>query len=188
MAQDLTESADALRRYLDVAVQWPWLVQARYRISVLAGALACSIDFPVVSATERENLVGRLCMQGVSAESLVGWLQSLADRESEAVRQLLDPWYALLRHRRLRYQFEPRGAERRELKRTVNISMHCLRVRQTFGRTGLWTSLNIRLSELVVQHWHLSTLRGGASWQTHYIAACFDALLLEREQILRERS
>jgi hypothetical protein len=47
--------------------------------------------------------------------------------------------------------------------------------------------LKIRWSDLVVHHWHLSALRGGVSWQTHYIAACFDALLLEREQ-LRERS
>jgi hypothetical protein len=32
------------------------------------------------------------------------------------------PWYALLRQQRLRYQVEPKGQERRELKRIVNIS------------------------------------------------------------------
>lgn len=190
-AQDLTGQVDALRRYLDIAVQWPWLIQARYRVSVLAGVLACSAvsaEDPNVSAAEREAVARRLLMPGVSGESLVSWLQKLADRESEAVRQLLDPWYALLRQRRLRYQFEPKGTERRELNRTVNISKHCLRVRQTFDRSGLWVSLEVRRRELIVHWWRLSALRGGASWQTHYIVACFDALLLEREQILRERS
>jgi hypothetical protein len=187
IAEDLTEKADTLRRYLDVAVEWPWLVQARYRVSVLAGGLACSVEDPYANAPERAAVAERLRMPRVSGESLVSWLQDLANRESEAVRQLLDPWYALLRQRRLRYQFEPRGAERRELKRTVNISKHCLRVRQAYDETGSWVGLKIRWSDLVVHHWHLSALRGGVSWQTHYIAACFDALLLEREQ-LRERS
>jgi hypothetical protein len=37
-------------------------------------------------------------------------------------------------------------------------------------------------SETVVHQWHLSRLRGGLSWQAHYIAVCFDALLLRFEQ------
>jgi hypothetical protein len=188
VAKHPTEQADVLRRYLDAAVEWPWLVQARYRVSVLAGVLACSLEVPVVGNEEPEGLAQRLRMPGVSEDSLVSWLQNLANRESEAVLQLLDPWYALLCQRRLRFQFEPRGAERRELKRTVNISKHCLRVRRSFDTRGWWTPLKIRISELVVHHWHLSTLRGGVSSQTHYVAACFDALLLEREKLLRERS
>jgi hypothetical protein len=173
--------ADALRRYLDVAVEWPWLVQARYRVSVLAAVLACSH----ANWTEqmRDDVVTSLKLPGVNMDTLQASLQDLANRESEAVLQLLQPWYALLKQQRLRYQFEPRGEERRDLKRSVNISQHCMRIRQTFGDQGGWRVwLKTRYSALAVHRWHLSAFRGGVSWQTHYLAACFDALLLEREQ------
>jgi hypothetical protein len=185
MAAAFDEKAAVLQRYLDIAVEWPWLVQARYRVSVVAAGLSGSI--PLDGSPSQHPIVGQLTADSVEAASPGRWLMELSSRESEAVRQLLRPWYTFLRQGRMRSQFEPRGSERRELKRTVNTSKHCLRVRQASGQTGWWTRVKIGYSKLVVRAWHVSVLRGQVSWQTHYIAACFYALLLERETSGRER-
>jgi hypothetical protein len=178
MADKDEEKAAVLQRYLDIAVEWPWLVQARYRVSVVAAGLSDSVRD---ASPAQQSIVGPLPADSVKAASPYHWLMELSSRESEAVRQLLRPWFTLLRQGRMRSQFEPRGSERRELKRTVNTSKHCLRVRQAPDQTGWLTRLRIGYSRLVVRAWHLSVLRGQVSWQTHYIAACFYALLLARE-------
>ncbi len=182
MADDPYEKAAALRRYLDIAVEWPWLVEARYRVSVVASALCGSIPD---SGLKRSELVAMLAMKQATTEPLEEWLNNLSTRESKSVRQLLHPWYTLLQQGRRRNQFEPRGRARRELKRNVSYSM---RVRKKLNRDrdrgprGPWASRLALGKEWLVRCWYLSPLRGRVSWQTHYIAACFYARLLALEK------
>jgi hypothetical protein len=177
--------ANALRRYLDIACEWPWLVQARYRASILAGVLAssCKVDTSLeTSAVVRSQLNPA----DVSPQQLADWLQQLAKAESAAVLQMLKWWYVPLRYMRTRHQFEPSAKERRELKRALDISRQCLRVRLvSANEEGLLVWLKLRWSEWVVHGWHL-VFGGTVDWQTRYLAACFDALLLERARRLNE--
>ena len=181
MAETLDEKTAVLRRYLDIAIEWPWLVEARYRVSVLASALAGS-NF-LKHKTKWPKFVNEIAVEEAGDEPLDRWLSSLSRRESKAVRQLLRPWYTLLRQGRRRNQFEPRGRARRQLKRNVSYSMR-VRNELNHGATpgGPDASLPIRIKAWLVRWWYLSALRGNVTWQTHYIAACFYARVLARER------
>jgi hypothetical protein len=169
--------AHAVRRYLDVARDWPEIVEARYRLSVAAGALATALGD--VTAATAGDIAAFLGVPGTDAAGLQSQLRYLARRETSAVLQLLRPWYALLTRLRLRTQFEPKGHQRRTLRRTVSISRHCLAMRRLVGKTGLRIALEVRGRSALVHGLHLGIGGGTATWQAHYNAACFDALLLD---------
>jgi hypothetical protein len=199
----------ALRRYLSIASDWPELVEARYRASVLAGALATSLEvakppapgdltvqeqlcirkrlaLPDVDSVERCRARLRTSPGNVdTVPDLRSKLRTFAARESKAVLQLLKPWYAPLHEHRLRNQFEPRAHERRELKHTVSISKHCVRMRALGADSATSSSREVAYRKAAVHIGHLLLGRGAINWQTHYNAACFDALLL---QYLRVRA
>jgi hypothetical protein len=166
----------SLRSYLEIASEWPVLVEARYRASVVAGALATTCD--LLGPEAQDEIRSQLSFPDTMAMDLTTKLRDLAARETRAVLQLLKPWYALLREGRLRNQFEPKAHERRELSRTVSISKHCMRMRELSGRSSWLTGLEIRYREAAVHIAHLFFGRGSISWQARYNAACFDALLL----------
>lgn len=175
----------ALRSYLDIASEWPVLVEARYRASVIAGALATTCDD--LRPEDKENIRRQLSFPNVTAQDLSAKLRDLASRESKAVLQLLKPWYALFRDFRLRNQFEPKARERRELKHTVSISKHCMRMRELSGKNTRSSRAEIRYRGAAVHVGHLFFGRGSINWLAHYNAACFDALLLGHLRKLRER-
>jgi hypothetical protein len=188
--------AEALRRYLSIVQEWPWLVQARYRASVLAGALlgSCRGD----SAAAEASRAGALRGLGLKREGdLVAVLGAIAATEADFALQLLKPWYMLVRWRRVRSQFEPSAAERRELKRAISISRHSRRVRALvapkrppagsgwrFGPFWSWmrvkvcNRLTIAYGEVAVRVAHLSMGLTALDWQTEYVAACFESLLV----------
>lgn len=181
--QQARSQAEALRRYLWIADEWAWLVQARYRASVLAGSLAaaCADDH----AAQLGACAG-LGLHPSARDQVKSILETIARSESSFARQLLNPWYMLVRWRRLRSQFEPSADERRHLKRAVGISRHCQRLRSLRPdgrlRTRFVEWLMIRYSEVAVRFWHLFFGLIKVDWQTHYVAACFESLLLERVQ------
>jgi hypothetical protein len=170
--------AKTLRRYLWIADQWPWLVQARYRASVLAGSLAGSCQ-----NGEPETIEGARKGLGLKADTDVeAVLISIARAESDFALQLLKPWYMLLRWRRTRSQFEPSAEERRQLKRAIGISRQALRIRR-LPAAEKWprraaNAFWVACSEVAVRCWHLSFGLIAVDWQTQYVAACFDSLLL----------
>ena len=165
----------ALRRYLDVAVDHPSLTQPRYRAAIVASALAATCDG--LNATQQNRIARQLDIAGTGTAPLPEALRDLAARESHGVRQLLRPWYIALRHARPRTAFEPRSHERRRLSHTVRISEHCLRLRR-FTSTNSIRRLEVTCRSFAVQVGILLFGRGALSWQAHYNAACFDALLL----------
>lgn len=169
--------AKTLRRYLWVADQWPWLVQARYRASVLAGALANACEDGQEIADAARSGLGLTDDADVQAV-----LTSIAKSESDFALQLLKPWYMLVRWRRTRSQFEPGAEERRQLKRAVGISRQALRVRRLPRADNwyrrLWNAYQVAKSEVAVRWGHLSFGLIAVDWQTEYVAACFDSLLL----------
>jgi hypothetical protein len=173
----------ALERYLDIASEWPELVEARYRVSIVSGALATTCDPPEtvddpLTPAELEEIAGAIGLPGTTAANLPDRLRDVAARESRAVLQLLRGWFMLVRQQRLRTAFEPKGHVRRELKHTVVISKHCIRMRDLCGRTDWRGRAEIRCRTFAVLFRHRFYGRGSLSWQAHYNASCFDALLL----------
>jgi hypothetical protein len=176
MIEQAKWQADALSRYLAVANDWPELVEARYRTSVTAAALASTL--PELDQAEGMEVLAFLGLPAVDTiVQLHKRLRFIAERESAAVRQMLRPWYALLNDFRLRTQFEPKAQQRRELRRTVAISKHCHRMRRILDQTHSWTWAEVLYRSTMVHAVHLGLGWGSASWQAHYNAACFDALL-----------
>jgi hypothetical protein len=169
--------AGALRAYLEVASEWPQLVEARYRASIVAGALASSFE-DLSGEQDRTKVCEQLGLPGADAGNFSKRLRDVAAGESKAGLQLLRPWFVLLHDQRLRTQYEPKGDERRELKHTIVISKHCVRVRRISGRKNWRTRIEIRYRSLAVWFRHAVFGRGSLSWQAHYNASCFNAILL----------
>jgi hypothetical protein len=181
-AERISFQAEALRRYLQIAREWPGLVEPRYRVSVIAAALGAAMN-----ESHKDDVVARLWLTGTTKTNLDARLRQLASRESVAVLQLLRPWYALLRERRLRSQFEPKAHERRGLKHVVRISKHCVRLRASSTKNGRWTRAVVQYRVFVVHFGHMLLGLGNLTWQAYYNAACFDALLLARREPTRWR-
>jgi hypothetical protein len=120
---------------------------------------------------------------GMDPGVVVDTLRELAAVESTAVLQLLRPWYALLRETRLRHQLELKGFDRRQLRRTVAISKHCLRVRKIGLDTRRRARFELWWRECVVRYRYMAF---GGSWQAHYNAASFYALVHRRVRALQE--
>ncbi len=194
----------ALRAYLDAAREWPHLVEARYRTSVLAGALAAtykqvdnlpkdhepalpdleplkqSLSFRATTTRSLpERLKQSLGFRATTKRGVPEQLHDLAARESRAVLQLLQPWYVLVREQRLRNQFEPKGHQRRRLRHAVGISRHCVRVRKLRGQRRWWLRPVFGYHTFAVHVRHLFLGRGLLGGQALYNAACFNALLLD---------
>jgi hypothetical protein len=190
----------ALARYRATAVLWPTVFEARYRASVVSAALASNYEVwrkeangAALRAMVREMVpFGSPSEQGeqvAARDPYVRNLRDFADRESSAAVQLLHPMYMLVRHYRLRNQFEAKGTERKTLRTGARLSRHCIRLRRLNAESPparddeelFRSALVLRLT------WNDLT------WQSRYNLACFDALrlagtLLEgkhRERILR---
>ena len=182
--------AEALRRYLAVAADWPELVEARYRASVVAsrlagilandpgGTAAVLLFLGVTPGARIVRSLGVAPGPGASRSTVEVQLRSLATRETVAVLQLLRPWYVLVREHRLRNQFEFKSHERRRLRRTVSITKHGLRLGKLSGKRSPRARAEVRYRTARV--WWIRRKRGwsAAAWQTNYNAACYDARLL----------
>jgi hypothetical protein len=167
----------------------PTLVEARYRASVLVAQLAVTFEkatdqaTPARAGTPTDDPVGNvLTMLELPADAwwcdiVPTTLEELAETERRGLLQLLRPWYTLLREGRLRNELELRGRPRRQLRRTISISMHCLAARKAHGHRSLrfWAGLRARRAWLRLGHLGLAGELLG--WQAHYNAACFYALL-----------
>jgi hypothetical protein len=178
--------ARALNAYLRVAKLEPTVVEARYRASVLAAMLASCIVKPEAPylPTVREALPMIQLPSGPpggdadNGEAAASTLSDLSRSESNAVLQLLRPWYTLLRQGRLRHQLEMAGMDRRRLRNTVRISRHCVWLRERKRRIPWYVAPRV-LWRWVVVRWIVYRSVG---WHGHYNAACFDALLFQRRR------
>jgi hypothetical protein len=175
--------ATALRRYLTVGEQWPQIVEARFRASVLAGVLAGS--YRTLGAPGPESDVQQaLGLKVTKGEEFEKRLRQLSTRESRAARQMVRSWFTLVRDQRLRNPFEWRGQQRRTLNHTVRISRHCVAAHRLAGSAQEswpdWINYAQLLSRSLIVHvWHLVVGKRNISWQARYNAASFDALRLE---------
>ena len=113
-------------------------------------------------------------------------IRAWANSQSRTLLVLLRPWYVLVKERRLRTQFEPSTAERRQLKRAVRISRKSMKVRSVGGAGSRAEWCKLRWAEASVKLLLCFDLVR-VDWQTHYVAACFYALLLKRAQGLHEK-
>jgi hypothetical protein len=197
--------AYALRRYLRIASDSPSLVEARYRASLIAGALATTLQATDTSygldgltLDQQSSIRAELLFLGlpptpagpdgrgdILADARKR-LRRLAEHESKAVLQLLKPWYPLVRERRLRNQFEPKAHERRQAKHTVSISKHCVHMRNLLGSAGLRSWIEEHYRGAAVHVAHMVFGRGALNWQAHYNTACFDSLLLQHLRDLQK--
>ena len=159
------------------------LVQAHYRVSIVAGALATRCR-PEGAVALRALIVQILALEDVTVANLATTLQLLAERENRIVLQMLGPFYALSNELRMRTQFEPHAHERRQLKHTAGISKHCVWARTMLTDTdvGLRRRWSFWWRSKAVHVFHLRLGWGSLSWQAYYNAASFDALVLQRKQ------
>lgn len=168
--------AMALRTYLDIGFERPHLVAARYRAGSLAGMLASGPG--TFQRLERAAIVRTgVVAEGVSDDELRQALQERAKLETKAAWRLLGWSHVLRSEFRVRHCYEPRGQERRELRRTVAISRITSRLRRVMKerkpfRVGL---LRARVRFLLAP-----PRRPTTGWNAHYNAACFYALLHQR--------
>jgi hypothetical protein len=182
--QDVAKHADVLRGYLDLAVARPDFVEPRFRASVLASTLATVCGGRIEG--DDAAIAARL---GLPADDLPNALRRLSARESEAALQLTRLWYVPLRQFRLRHRYEPTGYERRLMKRGLAISSHCVGVRSLVGESktwwaAWWAAIRLWCRRALVWLYHLQLGRASTGWQAHYNAACFYALLHQRERML----
>jgi hypothetical protein len=185
--------ASALDRYLTVGEQWPLIVEARFRASVLASVLAGS--YAGLSPKGRRHVEDALRLRTPATADFEEMLRRLSRRESRATRQLARRWFTLLRDQRLRNPFEWRGPQRSALTHTVRISRHCVAVRRladapelsltspipdmVFYLPMVWAGqIQLFIQSAMVHGWHLVGGKGNVSWQACYNAASFDALRL----------
>lgn len=179
--------AFALRRYLEILEDANGIVEAHYRASIVAGALATRCGR--VTPDEVGLVRAVLALENVGQDSeLVPALKALAKRENRFVLQMLGPLYAVLNKGRVRTQFEPQAHERRQLKHTAAISKHCVRARALLDDLTDTPRIRreLRLRAFAVHWLHLRLGWGSLSWQARYNAACFDALLLARRRRLAQ--
>jgi len=174
----------ALQRYLAVGRLWPTLVEARYRSSVTAAALATT--YTALNQPQQQAIALLLAL-APSTEGVTRRLRQLADRESSATLQLLKPWYTLARENRLRNQFESKGRERSSLRHTARISRHCVRVRRMNAETGGGSQFMVRYDDARVHIIHMLLGKANVTWQGRYNAACFDALQLAVDRMSDRR-
>ncbi len=183
------EYVRALVAYCEAGRECRWLVQAHYRASVLAGTLAGMCDRPEAVEEARRGIIACLKLgeedtakaEQANGAKLADEIREWADSQSRVLLSLLRPWYVLVSERRMRTQFEPSAEERRQLKRAVRISRKSMKVRSVGNATGWRAGSELRYAEAVVR---VELFFGliSVDWQTHYVAACFYALLLKREQ------
>jgi hypothetical protein len=170
--------AGVLRLYLDLAIERPELVEARYRASVLGARVLKNLD--TLPTQDRIRICSALRVPNTPLDELPRVIREIAGRELDYARWLVEPWFVALVWRRLRYLVEPKGYDRRRLKRTFGLAEHCQFARNLpTDNNNLWIRLQIAWHTFLVQ---LAASRPTAGWQTYYNAASYFAILLEREE------
>jgi hypothetical protein len=167
-----THEVRALKRYLAVVRGVETLAEARYRASVLLASL--KPDGPYTPAV-RATLLSLLNRE--AASDLAIWMQAQREAlsQSRKTRNVLRWWGVLLRARRLRSRFEPRGRARRQFLKAVKVSHRCIRKRM--DRRWPWDGLAVWCA--FPGRWNL------AGWQAHYNAACYYALVENHKRAFR---
>ena len=173
------EQARVLRLYLDIAVDAPSLVAARYRASVVAATLARACADPHLNDAECE-VIRQVAGLPSGSKPLSAELHSLSDKESDAALSLLKPLHVILDKRRLRHRYEPRGLERRELRGTIAIARHARKVRK-LSTSARFQRARVMRRRVAVRGAKLILGRASAGWNTHYNAGCFYAVLYDRQ-------
>lgn len=180
---------DALHVYAAVRNRHPAIFQSRYRMSVVLGLIADSLDVgDEQTDTDLNVLLYWLAPTSETGpDSNVARLQerlrTAARLESKAALKQLRGWSTLLHESRLRHEFEPRGRERRRLRKALLMSSWCLRVRRHAredGRIPWGLEAVPRVCWRWWVYWRYFKFRWPLSgWQAHYNAAAFYALLPE---------
>jgi Bacterial pullanase-associated domain len=170
----------ALNAYRMISAREPHIFEARYRASILLSVLADMVSEAEPAGLDGSTLQALRSLTGASADSAVETgLRGMAREEARAARLELHPLITLLRERRMRNRLEPRGVERRRVRRALRISRLALLVRRQWspGEPVPWGGELKRLWWRIQVRCHF-VLRN-AGWQAHYNAACFYALLPE---------
>jgi len=185
------DQARALQLYLDIIGRDGTIVQARYRAGVLLNMLYG--DWSFLEADDAAALASRLAVKNAPVppttkeqdpeayERLRNALRKQANRQARRAWLLLFAPSILVVQQRLRHRFELQGHERRLLKRTVALSRWCRWASRREPNPGFFKRDWRRAVTTWVWLRHL--LLGGLTvgWQAHYNAACFYALLYEKE-------
>ena len=182
----ITRWIDALNVYAAVRNRHPAIFSARYRMSVVLGLIADSLEAGDPE-TDAALSVLLYSLDPTSEAGPEGDTAPLRDRlrtaarlESRAALLRLGGWWTVVHEHRLRHEFEPRGRERRRLRKALAMSSWCLRVRRHTDAEGdiPW---GVAAVPRVCWRWwvswrHLRFRWALSGWQAHYNAAAFYAL------------
>jgi tetratricopeptide (TPR) repeat protein len=104
-------------------------------------------------------------------------LNRYAELETSLARLRVRPLWTVIHENRFRHQFEPRGRDRRQIRKALGISEMCGYARRAARRPAKPSDA----LQFVWRGWVLWRYMFGrwrvAGWQAHYNAACFYALL-----------
>jgi hypothetical protein len=210
----VTSQVAALQAYVAVRLRQPTIFQAGFRASVLLSSLAQAVPELDHSAQELAKLrvvlrrlteahaatpgglVARLRRRRVrgfgpppvtAADQLGLELDAVARHESRLARRQLRPLWTISTERRFRHRYEPRGSERRQLRKAMGISQICLRARRAALGRGSVSDLTQYLWRGWVFWRYFAGRSRAAGWQAHYNAACFYAMLPQADEPSRTR-
>jgi hypothetical protein len=161
-------------------------------LSALADACSPPEGVPLEIQDDVRNLLATLGIQvGDDAGELAQRLEDAARHEAKRARARLRPEWTVVHEGRLRHRFEPRGRERRQLRKALGISHGCLRLRELDrqrrraaghswysppGRRRLWMEVRAPFWRAIV-FWRLALRPERAGWTAQYNAASYYALL-----------
>jgi hypothetical protein len=179
---------EALNAYATVIAQHDEIFEPRFRASVVLGVAADHLERTDADARTREQFQRILKTLEPEApapndKELTANMRSRAAALSKEAFKRLGPRWTLVHGGRMRHQFEPTGATRRQLRRALAISRMCLRVRRQWHDTqpipwGVPALVRMRWRGWIyLRYFRLTSARAG--WQAHYNAAAFYALLPE---------
>jgi hypothetical protein len=182
---------EALAAYVSIWVRQPDIFEAGFRASVIMSTLASRDEDELAANALLLATLGRFerarerfhdrAPVAPTEKPVRERLELAARDQTRATLRRLRPWWTMVHEYRFRHLFEPRGRDRRQLRKVLGIS----RLAQRARREQQYAALSrVRLrSEVAQVLWRVAVTarmlwRARASgWQANYNAACFYALL-----------
>jgi hypothetical protein len=191
-AERARKQTEAVLAYIAIRLRQPGIFEAGFRASVLLSGLAeatphldgygesLALALGQLNRASGRN-AERHAVPAPTDEAFKAELERAARRESRLARRRLRPLWTIVHEGRFRHRFEPKGQERRQLRKALGISHMALRARNASREAALRQGSASDVAQLCWRGWVSGRYMLGrsriAGWQAHYDAACFYALL-----------
>jgi hypothetical protein len=206
----IARRVQALAAYISIRIRQPEIFEAGFRASVLMSVLAsepvehlAENDLLAVTLNRFERATARcvdpsddrddsplrraFARADKPGATLTERLEQAAHYEAREARRRLRPLWTMRHQSRFRHRFEPRGRERRQLRKALGITQMAQRARRAQRLAEIRPERRLYIRQLCWRIWVFSRYFVGrwgvAGWQAHYNAACFYALLPQATRV-----